>query len=118
MVIAFLGLYRIFKRLWAEPAFRALIMLEAMLFGGGMTFYHFIEGWDWLDSAYFCVVTLATVGFGDISPQTHVGRLFTIFYIVLGVALLGVFLQLAGKTAYEGLQESVHRRQNEKKEVI
>ncbi len=116
MLIAFMGLFRIFKRLWSEPAFRALILLEVMLLGGGMTFYHFVEGWGWLDAAYFCVVTLATVGFGDISPTTAYGRLFTIFYIILGVALLGVFIQLAGKTAFEGLQETVQRRQAKKKE--
>ncbi len=37
MVIAFVGLYKVFHRLWHEPAFRALIFLEAMLFGVGIT---------------------------------------------------------------------------------
>jgi hypothetical protein len=117
MWIAFIGLYKIFKRMWHEPPFRALILVEAMLISGGMVFYHFIEGWGWLEAAYFCVVTVATVGYGDIHPVTPYGRLFTILYIILGVALLGVFIQLAGKTAFEGLQESVQRRQTEKKEV-
>ena len=97
--------------MWHEPAFRALIIIEGILIGGGMIFYHYIEGWNWLDAAYFCVVTLATVGYGDISPETPYGRLFTIFYIFIGVAMLGVFIQIAGKTAYENLQERVRRRQ-------
>ncbi len=117
MVIAFVGLYKIFRRMWIEPAFRALILLEGLLFGSGIVFYHFVEGWDWLDSAYFCVVTLATVGYGDFHPVTPYGKFFAILYIVLGVALLGVFIQLAGKTAFAGLQESVQRRQAEKEEV-
>jgi len=111
MWIAFIGLYKILRRLWREPAFRALIILECLMIGGGMVFYHFVEGWSWLDSVYFCVVTVATVGYGDFSPATPYGRLFTIIYIILGVIMLGIFIQLAGKTAYESLQERVQRRQ-------
>ncbi len=114
MVIAFIGLYRIFHRLWHEPAFRALILLEVLLFGVGIVFYHYTEGWGWVDAAYFCVVTLATVGFGDFAPLTQVGRIYTIFYIIIGVALLGVFIQLAGKTAFETMQDNITRRRAEK----
>lgn len=117
MWIALIGLYKIFTRLWHEPPFRALILVEALLIGGGMTFYHFVEGWGWLDAAYFCVVSLATVGYGDIHPVTPYGRLFTILYIILGVALLGVFIQIAGKTAMESLQETVQRRQAQKQKA-
>jgi hypothetical protein len=114
MVIAFISLFKIFHRLWQEPPFRALMLVEAMLLGGGMIFYHYVEGWSWLVGAYFCVVTMATVGYGDIHPVTPYGRFFTIIYIILGVAMLGVFIQLAGKTAFAALQESVERRQAEK----
>jgi hypothetical protein len=114
MVIAFVGLYKIFQRLWHEPAFRALVFLEALFFGLGILFYHYTEGWGWLDSAYFCVVTLATVGYGDFAPVTQLGRLYTIFYVIIGVALLGVFIQLAGKTAFANLQDNIQRRQADK----
>jgi hypothetical protein len=116
MLIPFIGLLKIFRRLWIVPEFRALIGLEVLLIGTGTVIYHFIEGWDWLDAAYFCIVTLATVGYGDFYPTTPYGRLFTMLYIILGVALLGVFIQLAGKTAFESLQESIHRRQEKERE--
>jgi hypothetical protein len=54
----------------------------------GMLFYHLVEGWSWLDSAYFCVVSLATVGYGDLSPDTPLARLFTIIYLVNGIGIL------------------------------
>ena len=117
MWIAFIGLYKIFRRMWHEPPFRALMVVEGLLLGGGMVFYHNVEGWGWLDAAYFCVVTVATVGYGDFHPVTPEGRFFTILYIILGVAMLGVFIQLAGKTAFEGLQENVLRRQAERKQL-
>src|SRR4030042_4166471 len=117
MIIAFVGLYKIFHRLWHEPAFRALIILEVLLLAVGMNFYHSVEGWSWLDSAYFCVVTAATVGYGDIHPITEYGRFFTILYIILSVTMLGIFIQLAGKTAFDTMQDNFQRRQAEKKEI-
>ena len=46
-----------------------------------------------LDAVYFTVTTLATVGFGDITPTAPVTRAFTTFQIVLGVGLLGAGLR-------------------------
>lgn len=59
-------------------------------------FYHFVEGWSWLDSIYFSVVTISTVGFGDFSPDTAAGKIFTMFYIIVG---LGVFVTAATTVA-------------------
>ncbi|KAE9631845.1 two pore domain potassium channel family protein [Parasedimentitalea maritima] len=64
-------------------AFTIAIVLWASVF------YRYVEGWSWLDSIYFSVVTISTVGFGDFSPETAAGKIFTMFYIVIG---LGVFV--------------------------
>lgn len=42
-----------------------------------------------IDALYFTVTTLATVGFGDITPTTDLTRAFTTFQMILGVALVG-----------------------------
>jgi voltage-gated potassium channel len=54
----------------------------------GTLVYHWLEGWSYLDSLYFCVVSLATVGYGDYTPSTPVAKIFTIFYIINGIAIL------------------------------
>ncbi len=59
-------------------------------------FYHFIEGWSWLDSIYFSVVTISTVGYGDFSPETAAGKVFTMVYIIVG---LGIFVTAATTVA-------------------
>ena len=54
----------------------------------GAVIYHFLEGWDWLDSFYFVVVTLTTIGYGDLVPTQPITKLITIFYGLNGVILL------------------------------
>lgn len=79
-----------------DPEFRTLAALTATLLALGTFFYRTIEGWSWLDSLYFCVITLATVGYGDFSPETAAGKIFTMIYIFLGIGLLvAVFSRLA-----------------------
>jgi voltage-gated potassium channel len=41
-----------------------------------------------LDAAYFAVVTMTTVGYGDITPVSDAGRLLTILMILTGIALI------------------------------
>lgn len=55
-------------------------------------FYHTVEKWDVLNSFYFVVVTMATVGYGDLTPTTSVAKLYTIFLIVIGIATFTTFI--------------------------
>ena len=54
----------------------------------GAIIYHFVEGWNWLDSIYFVVITTTTIGYGDFSPDTELGKVLTIFFGLNGVAIL------------------------------
>ncbi len=67
---------------------RRIVVLLISVIAFGATFYHYVEGLSWLDSIYFCVITLATVGYGDITPQTPAGKIFTMFYILIGLGMI------------------------------
>ena len=54
----------------------------------GILVYHWLEGWSYLDALYFCVVSLATVGYGDLTPTTPLARAFTIVYLINGIGIL------------------------------
>jgi len=47
-----------------------------------------IEGWAPVDAFYWAVVSIATVGYGDFHPTNNEGRLFTIFYLLIGTSIL------------------------------
>jgi hypothetical protein len=94
-------LIRSFGVSFRDPEFRALFFMVGMTLLGGALFYRHVEGWTALDSLYFSVVTLATVGYGDLAPKTATGKVFTIFYIFLGISLLAGFAQKIASTSVE-----------------
>lgn len=75
-----------------EEEYRDLIYTTMVVLGLGTVVYHFVEGWRWIDSFYFCVITLTTVGYGDMTPQTDAGKLFTVFYILVGIGIILTFI--------------------------
>ncbi len=95
MLSLYYALYTFFRGVRSalrDPEFEALLALAIIILIMGTSFYHAVEGWSWLDSLYFSVVTLTTVGYGDFTPHTVAGKIFTIVYILLGVGILFGFL--------------------------
>jgi ABC-type microcin C transport system permease subunit YejB len=72
--------------------FRILLVIVIVTLAIGTTVYHYVEHLAWIDAYYFSVVTLATVGYGDFAPHTAFGKLFTTFYIFVGVGILATFI--------------------------
>eukprot|EP01038_Epipyxis_sp_PR26KG_P005584 gene5584-7709_t len=58
----------------------------------GILIYHFWVGFNFLDSLYFLVITVLTIGYGDFVPHTQSTRLFTAFYIIIGIGICGSFV--------------------------
>lgn len=56
---------------------------------GGAAMYHWLEGWSWLDAVYFVVITLTTIGYGDLVPTQPVTKILTIFFSLNGLIVIG-----------------------------
>nr|WP_272490767.1 potassium channel family protein [Mesobacterium pallidum] len=67
-----------------------------MLVASGTVYFHLIEGWSLLDSYFFTVVTLSTVGYGSLVPATALGKIGTTVYIFLGLGIFAVAIQQFG----------------------
>ena len=84
---------RAVRRGLQDDEFRGLLLLVGATLLMGTTFYALVEGWSIIDAFYFSVITLTTVGYGDLSPTTPGSKLFTAFYILMGIGLLVVFIE-------------------------
>lgn len=54
---------------------------------GGTAGYQWLEGWDWLDALWMVVITLSTIGYGEVQPLSVEGRIFTIGLVTVGLGL-------------------------------
>ena len=83
------------KRLQATPLLKEnkrlllFFLLASLLFA---LYMWLVEELSLFDTYYFLVTTATTVGYGDVSPKTDLGKLFVTFYMIIGIALLGLFL--------------------------
>jgi len=85
--------------------YRNLTLSAIVILANGTIIYHFVEGWRWLDALYFSVITLTTVGYGDLSPQTDFGKIFTILYILTGIGIIFGFIDAIYKHRMKKIEE-------------
>jgi len=83
--------------------------LLGLIFAGTVVF-RILEGWTWIQSFYFSVVTLTTVGYGDIHPTTDATRLFTAIFILAGVGLVLASLTVIGASLLARREERIVRK--------
>jgi len=69
-----------------QKRLRRGIIILASIIAAGTIGYMLIEGWTPLDSIYMTVITVSTVGFGEVHPLSEAGRIFTIILIIGGVS--------------------------------
>jgi hypothetical protein len=70
--------------------FRVNIFIIFLL--GGAATYSSIEGWSLIDALYFTDYTLLTIGIGNLTPQTHLGRSLLFPYATSGIVSLGLVI--------------------------
>lgn len=82
-----------------EPQARALLAFVILILISGTVFFVEVEHWSIIDSVYYCVTTLTTVGSGELRPHTDMGKIFTVIYLFMGVGGVLATLQLISRHA-------------------
>ena len=94
---------------------RAVIGLFAIT-AFGTVGYMWVEGLSFLDALYMTVITVATVGYGEVRPLHPEGRIFTIVLIVSAASTAAyLFTQIAQALVESSLREVLSRRAMDKK---
>src|SRR5258708_19362170 len=93
-------LFRNYRR---SRLFIAVAIVSGATAFGAIGFW-LIEGWSIIDSLYMTVMTLTTVGFGEVHPLSTGGRLFTILLMLMGVGdvtfAFATLLQFVAQTSF------------------
>lgn len=85
--------FRAVREGFRDPAARPLFLSVTALLATGTVVYTLVERWSLLDSLYFSVMTLTTVGYGDFVPHTALGKVFTMIYVLAGIAVILAFAE-------------------------
>lgn len=94
----------------------SVALLMVLLTSAGTVGYMLLEGWTLVDSVYMTVITLSTVGFGEVRPLGPAGRIFTAVLILVGVGSAAyVFSSLADYIIDGELHGSIQRRRMQRK---
>jgi voltage-gated potassium channel len=86
-------------------------VLLALLLAGSLGFV-WIEGWNFFDALYMTVTTLTTVGYGEVHPLSHLGRLYNMVLILAG---MGVLFYIVGSLARAVVEGEVRRALGKRK---
>ena len=92
-------------RLLSQPWIGPILALVTVICGGALG-YRITEGWDWGDCFWMVLITISTIGYGEVEPLSTAGRLVTVLIIAGGVVVVQVTIQRV-----LGLAESGYFRQ-------
>ncbi|MEO0752176.1 MAG: potassium channel family protein [Pseudomonadota bacterium] len=90
-----------------SPALIGAVSFLATLIAGSTVFFRYVEGWTWIDSYFFTVVTLSTVGYGNLVPETAIGKVATTVLIFAGIGAFAFAIQQFGSYF---MQREAHRQ--------
>jgi voltage-gated potassium channel len=90
---------------------RLVALVIVGVHAAGTLGYVLIEGWSAWDAFYMTVITVTTVGYGEVHPLSQAGRVFTVWILLSGVgAFFYAFTLLMTLLADGGLVERLERR--------
>lgn len=115
LVVTVIGVYlRRYSRDVKLTFAQRTLMVQTMLFLGYMlasaAVYARIEGWEFLDAVYWVDVTVFTIGYGDFSPETHLGRSLFFPFAVGGILFIGLIIASVSSLALESGAKKVSIR--------
>lgn len=102
-------------RFFRTKIYTAVLLLVIILFIG-VTGYRVISDYSWVDALYMTVITMTTVGFGEVVPLDDQSKIFTIFLILASVVIVGYALSIITEyiLSKNDIEELKHKKMQKK----
>ena len=101
-----------------EPTiFARLIVGLGLVLAVGTVGYSILEGWTWFDSLYMTIITVTSIGFGEVHELSQTGRLFTVFIILIGFGVVAYAAVTVSRLLIEGEVEKILTRRHHMKAI-
>lgn len=98
-------------------SFVTALGLFAMSIVVGILWFYFMEDMDLVDATYMTIITISTVGFTEVKPLSHPGRIFTSFYILMNLGIFAYVVSVFSTYLFEGKLKSIFRDYISVKEI-
>jgi len=95
----------------------SILLLLLVIIILGILGYTFIEKYTFVESLWQTVITISTVGFGEVRTMSTIGRLFSVFLIIVGFAAFGYSLTSLTRIIVEGEIKNVFRNRKMEKNI-
>lgn len=107
---------------WGRPKIYIALVLLLVVIGIGVFGFRFFSNYSWVDAFYMTVITMTTVGFGEVQPLDDNAKLFTIFLISTSVAIFAYSVSVITeyivskndpkRVQYRKMQKMIHQLEN------
>ena len=92
-----------------------LFSFLGVVFGGSLAFWWVEDGWTWLDALYMTIISVTTVGYGEVQPLSSAGRVVAMLVLFGGLGIFGLVISQVTSFAVGGaLEGAVQRRRTAK----
>jgi len=97
------------------------ILVLVFLASVGTILYRILEGWSFVDSFYFTVMTITTVGFGDLVPTHNASKIITAIYSLVSIPMVififGIIIGKYFEARISGIESKLGKVASEEKEI-
>jgi len=94
-----------------------IVAAIVVVFFGGTVGYMVIEGWSFDEAVYMTIITISTVGYGEVKPLSGAGRIFTATLIISGILLIATGANFIFSSIMEGTFGEIFRRQGMEQKI-
>jgi len=98
------------EHFYKSTSFKAFSLIMMYMSVGVLGFSFIFERWSVRDAIYFSVVTFSTVGYGDINPESDGGKMFSCFFALLGIGIIGIALGYVGQNLIQAQMLAMQRK--------